>query len=39
MEAVLLQDRRQRFLSGIKDPCHTVVYDLGWTGYLPCSRK
>lgn len=38
MDAVLPRDQRERFLSEIKEPCHTVVYDFGWTRYLPCSR-
>ena len=38
MAAVLPLDQRERFLSDIKEPCHAVAYDLGWTRYLPCSR-
>ena len=26
------------FLQAVKEPCHTHVYDLGWTRYLPVSR-
>ena len=38
MDAILSRDQRERFLSDIKEPCHTVSYELGWTRYLPCSR-
>lgn len=38
IDRVVSMEQREWFLQAVKEPCHTHVYDLGWTRYLPVSR-
>ena len=38
LDSVWEYEERERFIREVKEPCHTEIYEMGLTPYLPVSH-